>query len=360
MPIAQSLLPWRTSEGFGFADPAGKLQLPARYEDVGPFSQGMAWAKQGGKVGFIDTTGAWKIAPQYDEAASFNDGVAPVRLGQHFGYVDLSGKPLIPLEYDPPYPFEEALLRFHEGHRVVQRGDERCIFNLQGQKTFCSSAFTLLDQRAQGLHVAKKRGAGYGYLTSEGVLKISTSFEFADRFQEGLAVVGRNSLFGVIDLSGNERVPFRFTSVQGGFSQGLLAVTTTRQSSARGKIPGHWGYINPQGQEIVPLSRYDEALPATSGGVIVQEEGLYWLVDSGGKRLSAGYHAWSASSEGLSVVARRSGERTLYGYVDAQGRERIPLQYQSASPFCHGVGRVLRSNQPFYLDVNGRELLSNP
>lgn len=42
LPMTQALLPWRTAEGFGFADPSGKRILPARYEDVGPFSQGLA------------------------------------------------------------------------------------------------------------------------------------------------------------------------------------------------------------------------------------------------------------------------------------------------------------------------------
>jgi len=50
------LIPYRKGDKWGFCDRARKMVVPAIYDDVGPFSEGISPVKLDGKWGYIDTT----------------------------------------------------------------------------------------------------------------------------------------------------------------------------------------------------------------------------------------------------------------------------------------------------------------
>lgn len=91
---------------------------------------------------------------------------------------------------------------------------------------------------------------------------------------------------------------------------------------------GKWGYINPDGEEVIPC-QYDLA-------------GSAWI-------------------DGVAMVAKKtgineSGEDTYkYGYINAKGEEVIPLQYDGAS--AAGV-KVLAVAEATGKDENGNQILS--
>jgi hypothetical protein len=101
-----------TSNGkFGYKDNDGKIIIPAIYDYVDYFSEGLANVKQNGKMGFIDKTGDIVIPLQYDGAASFSEGLAVVRLSGKMGFIDKTGKIIIPLQYYLAYPFMNGKAR---------------------------------------------------------------------------------------------------------------------------------------------------------------------------------------------------------------------------------------------------------
>jgi hypothetical protein len=86
------LMPIREGHKWGFKDGAGRTVIPARFEGVGSFAEGLARVKLDGKWGFIDKTGRMVIEAQFEQARFFCDGLAKVKLGEVWGMIEKSGR----------------------------------------------------------------------------------------------------------------------------------------------------------------------------------------------------------------------------------------------------------------------------
>jgi len=63
---------------WGFINQSGALVIPAKYEEVGDFSEGLAWIQMNGKRGYINSYGDLVVPPQYDDATDYWDGMVEV------------------------------------------------------------------------------------------------------------------------------------------------------------------------------------------------------------------------------------------------------------------------------------------
>jgi hypothetical protein len=54
------------------------LAIPTTYEEVGDFSEGLAWVRINGKCGYINTQGDLVVPPKYDGGSDFWNGMAEV------------------------------------------------------------------------------------------------------------------------------------------------------------------------------------------------------------------------------------------------------------------------------------------
>lgn len=93
---------------FGYIDTEGKLVIDALFEYAYPFNEGLAAAEKEGKVGFIDKTGQWVIAPQFDKVMPFAEGRAGVFTMGKWGFIDSKGNFI----YQPQF---ESVGYFNEG-----------------------------------------------------------------------------------------------------------------------------------------------------------------------------------------------------------------------------------------------------
>jgi hypothetical protein len=137
----------KVGDRFGAIDRAGKLVIPARYTELGDFSDGLALACDGEAYGWIDPagqgvlgpsmmggkaarggvatgfdemgmgrnraflfrTGQGRLAQEYEDTGDFGEGLVPVRLEDRWGYVDGDGRPAIPLRFAWAGSFSEGL-----------------------------------------------------------------------------------------------------------------------------------------------------------------------------------------------------------------------------------------------------------
>jgi hypothetical protein len=115
-------LAWFSDNGiYGFIDREGKVVIPATFEVVSNFSEGLAKtiehqkydpAQQklvGGAVGFINQKGKYIVSPQYEEGGDFHDGFALVKLGGFYGFINNSGSASINFQYTDAKNFFRGL-----------------------------------------------------------------------------------------------------------------------------------------------------------------------------------------------------------------------------------------------------------
>lgn len=92
---------------WGFFD-GFKTVIPAMYDEVAFFRDGLASVEIDEKCGYIDSTNNIVIPLDYETAMSFSEGYACVVKGGKCGYIDKENNVVIDFEYDAATPFEEG------------------------------------------------------------------------------------------------------------------------------------------------------------------------------------------------------------------------------------------------------------
>jgi hypothetical protein len=102
---SDELISFEQNNRYGYMDRKGKVIVRPKFDDVGGFSEGLAWVIIDRKLGYIDKTGKVKITPQFYDSpfasgrGDFDGGLAKVCL-DGCGYIDRTGKIVIPLKFD--------------------------------------------------------------------------------------------------------------------------------------------------------------------------------------------------------------------------------------------------------------------
>lgn len=189
------------------------------------------------------------------------------------------------------------------------------------------------------------------YINLAGEIILKTEYEYGGFFSEGLAVVGRNKLYGCIDQSGSQVIPLEYDNV-GKCCEGFLRVMKDNL----------WGLLHKTGTITIPLS-YAAIGNCANGLVFVQkEQGIktmymdthnHIVIEDNGATVVDEY------SEGL--VASRDDALQLHGYRDTKGEWAIIPEYTAASRFsegCAGVHKLIKKKElAGFINVKGEEIL---
>jgi hypothetical protein len=302
------LIPYRKGDRFGFVNSEKKLIIPAKYDFVLPFKDGLARVSLNGKMGFIDKNGVEVITLKYDNAWPFEEGMAPVLLSGKVGYIDKTGKEVIPPLYDGATPFSE-------GMGVVQIGKK------DGENT----TFGVVDKTGKFVIPMKK-------YTSN----------LLGAFHDGLARVSD----GFINTSGAQVIHLDATRISS-FSEGFAVALIQKAPHSECLV------IDKNGQKVLSFDKCDSINPVGTGIVVIEVERQWQLFDTSGKQLAQldGVEYVDMFSEGLASI-KKSG---IWGYIDKTGREVIAPKYDFAYPFEGGVAKVQLGSKEFYISQTGVE-----
>lgn len=154
----------------GYIDPAGRLVVPAVYDNGRDFSEGLAAVREGGYYGFIDVTGRMAIVPQFDWAEPFSEGLAAVHADGRFFYIN------------------------HRGARAFR------------------SPYTTISTFRHGVAMVETTGKHRGLIDRHGRLVLDTLYSVITDFDEGLAFVDQDTkdgapIEGLIDTLGHFVIP---------------------------------------------------------------------------------------------------------------------------------------------------------
>lgn len=170
-------------------------------------------------------------------------------------------------------------------------------------------------QESEGLRGIKKNGQ-YGFVDSQGRLRIANRYDDIQPYREGLAAIKIRGKWGFIGHDDKIAIQPVYEEVTP-FAKGFSLV---RQK-------GFQGLIDKTGRQIL-APRYESVKVLDHGSLLIRQDQLFGLADKNGKVLiNPKYHSLEDLNNNY-VIVERDGK---YGVISLQGISTIPLLYDYIS-----------------------------
>lgn len=295
------------------------------FDEAHNFCEGMAIVKYGGQYGYINNSGKLVVSFMFDECESFKNGFAKVKKKGKWGFVNKLGEIIVPPIYDDCF-------RFENGFSKVKQNGKFGFVNKEG-KVVVPIQYDNAGEFSDGLASVKINGK-WGYVDSLGRVVISPQydcetlwgFEISSEFHNGYCIVSKydNGITkALIDKNGRIVIPFYKSYVLWHIEDSCDGLIRAFQLvSENGMRTKKWGWVNFQGETVIPFKYEDTGFEFSEGLAAVKLNGKYGYIDKSGKtiipfRFDEGY----TFENGFAHVKLNNYE----GYINKQGNEVVPL-----------------------------------
>ena len=286
------------NDKYGFIDEQGNIAIPCEWKYADDFHDGLAYvANAEGDHGYIDKSGKEVVPCRWEKITSFNKGLAKVKRYGNWGLIDKNGNEIISCEWNKIISYNDQSVEVEDENGTVFTID---------------NSGNILPHVKDGVDLYPlKRDGKYGYINKTGETVIPHTWNEAEYFKNGLAVVGDGdfwaSRYGLIDETGSIIIPCKWKALEP-ITKRLVRVMDD---------DGYYGLIDMEGNIIVPCDwKYIESF----------SDGLAKVMDS-----------WD-----------------LFGYVNKNGKLVIPCQWNSAERFRNSKAKVCDlEGREFFIDKYG-------
>lgn len=351
----EGLIVVRKEDKFGVVDLKGKEIVKPKYNHLDFFEGGVCRFLVGeypeGKYGFVDKKGREIIKPQYDNLNYFSEGLAAFGVGEYddegqfkgkWGFIDKKGKVVIKPVYDRASRFSEGLARVWKGNKLVyidKKGNEVLKSKYHGYKEFVIGSYDTF------------RVDMVEEITEKQVNNESVSY--TGDFHEGLAVVIKGNLCGLMDKKGNIILEPKYDYISN-FSDGRAVVRKLVDGNLK------YGMIDKKGKEIVePI--YDEGYmyenKFTRFGTGFDEDRLAGAADNKGHfNIRPIYQDFNFffTKTGYPAYVKKNGK---WGKLNEKNEAETKFVYDDFSYFGFSKVAPVRKGDDWYIiNKNGKEL----
>lgn len=344
--VSQNLIPVCINNQWGLIDKSGKQVIPFKYDDTIVFSEGLAPVCIKNKCGYIDTTGKEVIPLIYDTTSDVSEGFANVLKNGKSGYINNLGKQITPFKYD-------TLTRFSNGLASVCIKDKCGYIDKTGKeviplkyirpKTYweglspnnSASSESYSNGLAPVCKNIDKGTVKCGYVSKNNEIKIPLKYSDITSFKNGFAAVRAAGHWGLINSDGKEIVPLNYTYFDLP-KEGLIGACITSNGSDK------CGFIDTKNKVMIPF-KYSSAQGFVNGlaHVIDENKTPFFINKQGEKVLDVkGYEFVGDFSDGLATACLAFDK---FGFIDKKGKVIVPIKYEAVSDFKNGIAAVLVS-----------------
>ncbi|MBY0358304.1 MAG: WG repeat-containing protein [Candidatus Obscuribacterales bacterium] len=282
---SEEMLKFTRNGKYGFCNTTGHIVIEPSFNQVGQFSEGLAWFRkeflrqsskstpEEQKVGFINKTGTVVIKPNYQMADDFSNGMARIAVFNNSkinnGYINRKGKLVIPAIYRTARPFAEGIA-------LTSKSDQPSSWEYinQRQTVIKTIKHCQSNSMSEGLLYIQDDQQN-GFMDSKGRLIINQKFLFPKNFSEGLAAVGVKDKTQIKMGFINKTSKFVLQPELDGchsFSEGLASV----------KKDNKWYFVTTNGQKAFE-GEFDDASQFHEGLCWVRIKDQSFFIDKNGK-----------------------------------------------------------------------------
>ncbi|MEO8649224.1 MAG: WG repeat-containing protein, partial [Acidobacteriota bacterium] len=190
---------------------------------------------------------------------------------------------------------------------------------------------------------AVELGDKYGFIDSKGQIVIGFQFDDAKWFFEGLAAVRKEGKYGFIDRSGRLVIDFKYDDTFD-FSEGRADV----------KIGDECGYIDKTGDAVIPI-KYETCYRFKNGTAVVQDAELVsYLIDRQGKVLESNTKVDPLNRDDPAIKAYWDAEKKAAGLKHRNGSIILEARFESVGVFQEGRSIVKEKGKWGIVDKTGK------
>lgn len=288
-----------------------------------------------GRHGYINTAGKLVIPAKFDNAEPFSDGIAKVKVvSEHsdvYEYIDAKGSVLFGKTYS-------SCNSFQNGYASYRNPDDPSEWGLMDQtgKTIFTIKCKSLGSLSDGMISYEDSNGNWGFLDEKGNVVIPAQYQKVydvPYFSEGLAAVKKDGKCGYIDHNGKTVIGFQYSETNP-FSDGVAVV-----SSMDGKPGQNTGLIDKDQKILIPM-KYRGITDSSEGMVGVIGNGRIGLTayfTNQGKQITGfDYTNYSSFHDGIAIVqTEKSGPQ--HGAINRYGEIIIPFIFTDLKDFHEGI-----------------------
>ena len=316
---------------WGFLNYKGERIIPNQYDAVQPFINGRAIARYMGSDGIINRSGDWVIRPRKDRLQHLMGDIYVFRSQNESGLISVSQGELFSTQHEF-IPLNQGFLEKNEKgqHGLISPNGKRLLI----------TAYDEISGLQNDTVYLFRQGAQWGFVTKAGQVKVDFQTPIQAMYPMGDQFIGVkiDHKYGFIDTNGDLRIANRYEAI-GTFQENMAAV----------KLMGKWGYID-RIERLIVQPRYDEAADFENGCAIVGQGDLYGLVGTQGEEiLKVEYDSLYRVPSGRFILVK-NGKQGLAG---RNGNLRIRPRYDEIVDLDNGYVIIRRGEKYGLLTANG-------
>ncbi|MBN2520220.1 MAG: WG repeat-containing protein [Bacteroidales bacterium] len=310
----------KKADKWGFIDLQGRRVIPFYFDSVSDFKNGKAFVlfekfynEIPGTGNIIDISGNYL----YDKVRDFSENKALFQKEGLFGYLDQNLNEIIPAQFDYASSFSEGFAV------VAKEGLWGCID--KNGKMVVPYKYRNIKNFNENMACIKNLNNKYGFINKNGQEVIPCKYDDANSFNDERALVKLNNFWGYIDVNGKEQLSGKFIYLDAfNFYNGKAYVSVEKDNYYI--IDKNYNTVN----KFLPfIPEFDLG----NGRYIGLALFLKGIVDENGKNITPfQYSEISYTYNDLISVKKND----LYGYINRDGVEIIPCQFDLVSNFNSG------------------------
>jgi hypothetical protein len=300
--------PFKLDNKYGFIKNNDEVVIPALYEEVRSFREGLAVVLSSDLYGAIDKKNQKLIDFQYDNMEDFNLGLSIVEKNRVFGVIDRDGDFVFPLEYQDIGWLSDSLL-------YVKKNNLFGIYNINNVKQcelFFEDIIPFRNNIARVLIAGK-----IGYIDRKFRMVLPAEFEDLVSFTDSSFIYSVGDKKGLVftrDLVKTGAVYDEIFPIQTGI--------------AMVRVKDKIGYIDAAGNLILALqfeqfTNYAKVGAFTDRGAIVRKKNKFLLIDTKGKvLLTLPYELIGECGDWIPCM-----KNFKWGFINPSGKEMTLFEY---------------------------------
>lgn len=353
-------------EKYGFISKSGEELLPPVYDEIGIFTDGVAYVKKGDLYGYINSDINIIVPVKYKAVGKFNsagivwvnDGgkfkkeTPSVIKGGKFGIYNKSGQEVVPVKYKSVGVFSPYKQKLNENKLKNMSLQERTVNKESGSHRLLTkvvqntSLFSKIDEDASGLWASSKDdGSKNAVISPDGNIIIPAGLYHQAYYpEEGIALVKPKNPFttSYVELQSGRVI----TETSGGwaFQDGVAVVRTNAQMCL----------IDKQGQKC--SKEYQEIYPRKDSVYIVRDGKKFGMIDFSGREIIAPEENILLFPPSHGLMLHSKGD--MIGFINQNGEWVIKPKYSRAYSFECGLASVKSHNGKWgEIDRTGKEVV---